>query len=157
MQKIRRNPSVRKTVSYFNDFVRDYTPFVRLAHSMSIEPGELFIIEVIGLVVLGLIGFYDCYTVTLFSSIRPAYMSLTSIIRSDHEKQKRWLLYWIVVAIFTGLDRPVSQLLYFLPGYYNLKMLFLYVISLPTVPFLDSVGKTFTNIGLPFSMKMHSN
>lgn len=67
------NPYQRVVILLSKD-VKDCTPLERLALAMSLQPGEVVLLLLLCLLVFGLLGFYNHYSVTFVASLYPAYM-----------------------------------------------------------------------------------
>lgn len=57
--------------------------------------------------------------------IYPAYASILAIETPDKSDDKQWLTYWVVFSFFSFLEFFTDHLLFVLPFYYLLKVLFL--------------------------------
>jgi len=60
-----------------------------------------------------------------------------------NSKKQRWMTFWLVFAVLTGFDRPLTQLLFFLPQYYPLKMLGFVLLSFPRFDFAYKLYRAF--------------
>lgn len=68
---------------------------------------------------------------------------MQGLFLNDEESHKRWLTYWMLFALLIGFDRPLSQLLFFLPQYYTLKMLLLLLLQMPRFDFAYRLHRAF--------------
>jgi len=51
-------------------------------------------------------------------------MSFKAIESKEKEDDTQWLIYWVVFAFFTIFNQLFYTLLYFIPFYYLVKVLF---------------------------------
>jgi len=70
------NGPYQQLVVALNKDIRDFTPVERLALTISVQPGEVVLMLMAGLLVLGLLSLYNHYTVMLLASLYAGYMSL---------------------------------------------------------------------------------
>mmetsp|Transcript_11748 Transcript_11748/g.1806 ORF Transcript_11748/g.1806 Transcript_11748/m.1806 type:complete len:103 (-) Transcript_11748:162-470(-) len=54
----------------------------------------------------------------------PAYMSFKALSSKSEDDDKQWLTYWIVFSFFTCFDSILQTILFFVPMYYLIKLLF---------------------------------
>lgn len=136
-----------KLVLLLNKDMRDCTPIRTLAHKLNLQPADLVIMWWLTLCVIGILNLYNHTLVTLLGSLYPSYMTfkvhqlITHTLRIfDTQQCRKWLTYWIVFGFVTAADRPLSQFLFMVPGYYTLKMMLLVGMMEPRV---DLVGKVY--------------
>jgi receptor expression-enhancing protein 1/2/3/4 len=63
--------------------------------------------------------------------LHPAYSSYKAMRGKNVKEYVKWMMYWIVFAIFTFVESFADILLAWLPFYYELKILFLVWLLLP--------------------------
>ncbi|KAF9948363.1 receptor accessory protein 4 [Mortierella alpina] len=68
---------------------------------------------------------------TVAGSFYPAYASYKAINSRDHTRLTAWLMYWTVMGIFTLAEVVLDTLVFWLPFYYEIKMLFVLWMILP--------------------------
>ena len=61
----------------------------------------------------------------------PVYASLKAIESEEKEDDTRWLIYWVIYAMFTILETFTDVLLYWIPFYFAFKLGFLVWLMLP--------------------------
>ncbi|KAJ3187815.1 receptor accessory protein 4 [Gaertneriomyces sp. JEL0708] len=61
----------------------------------------------------------------------PAYLSYKAVKARDEDALDRWLTHWIVMSFFTIAEIPGDMLLFWLPLYYELKLLIVLWLVLP--------------------------
>lgn len=61
----------------------------------------------------------------------PVYSSFKAIELNDKLEQEHWLLYWTAYGCFNAVENLSDKLLYWLPGYYHVKLVFLIWLQLP--------------------------
>lgn len=81
--------------------------------------GLLFVNVVAGLIA-NLVGF-----------VYPAYASFQALETPDDKDDKLWLTYWVVYAFFNILEYFSDWLLFWLPFYFFLKLIFLVYLFIP--------------------------
>ncbi|KAL6055351.1 Receptor expression-enhancing protein 5 [Balamuthia mandrillaris] len=83
------------------------------------------------LVLVVLCGILDSFLTNLVGFIYPAYASFKAIESIDKEDDTQWLTYWVVFAFFSVIEYFSDRLVYWLPFYYPLKLIFLVWCLLP--------------------------
>ncbi|KAF9982121.1 receptor accessory protein 4 [Mortierella antarctica] len=68
---------------------------------------------------------------TVAGSFYPAYASYKAINSRDHTRLTAWLMYWSVMGIFTLAEVVLDTFVFWLPFYYEIKMLFVLWMILP--------------------------
>nr|KAJ3421431.1 Receptor expression-enhancing protein 1 [Polyrhizophydium stewartii] len=61
----------------------------------------------------------------------PAYTSYKAVKAEDEEQIQQWAKYWIVMALFAVAESITDTVLFWLPLYYESKLLFVLWLSLP--------------------------
>lgn len=70
-----------------------------------------------------------CLILTL-GTLYPAYRSYKAIKNKDMREYVKWMMYWIVFALFTTLETMLDIFISWFPFYYEIKILFiLWVLS----------------------------
>lgn len=68
--------------------------------------------------------FYFCYRL-VFGTLYPAYASYKAVKTKNVKEYVKWMMYWIVFALFTCVETFADILVSFwLPFYYEMKILF---------------------------------
>lgn len=127
---------LQKLTDRVDDDFDDFEPLKFLAKQAKVPPS--YIILPIALLVFLLTLFTTVvahFMITLLCVVYPAYMTFKVIssnitqtmdqIVYDVQCCKNWLTFWIVFCFLTVFDRLISTLLFFVPGYYALKFVFL--------------------------------
>eukprot|EP01056_Protomagalhaensia_sp_Gyna25_P001786 Protomagalhaensia_sp_Gyna_25__1785@NODE_193_length_4530_cov_387_349811_g144_i1_p5_GENE_NODE_193_length_4530_cov_387_349811_g144_i1NODE_193_length_4530_cov_387_349811_g144_i1_p5_ORF_typecomplete_len200_score20_78TB2_DP1_HVA22/PF03134_19/2e22_NODE_193_length_4530_cov_387_349811_g144_i116882287 len=70
--------------------------------------------------ILGVVGFFY-----------PAWSSFKAIEKNDSHETVQWLSYWVVYAAFSFIEIFSDFVLFWIPFYYILKLLFLFWLFLP--------------------------
>eukprot|EP01053_Blabericola_migrator_P000358 Blabericola_migrator_1__357@NODE_108_length_14046_cov_203_246656_g96_i0_p6_GENE_NODE_108_length_14046_cov_203_246656_g96_i0NODE_108_length_14046_cov_203_246656_g96_i0_p6_ORF_typecomplete_len203_score27_57TB2_DP1_HVA22/PF03134_19/2_6e29_NODE_108_length_14046_cov_203_246656_g96_i01325513863 len=70
--------------------------------------------------ILGIVGFFY-----------PAWSSFKAIEKNDQSEAQQWLSYWVVYAAFSFIEIFGDFVLFWIPFYYILKLLFLFWLFLP--------------------------
>lgn len=61
----------------------------------------------------------------------PAYASFKAVRRKSHRDYTKWMMYWIVFALFQAVETFTDTFLPWLPFYHELKILFVLWLVLP--------------------------
>lgn len=80
----------------------------------------------------------------------PVYSSFKAIELNDKVEQEHWLLYWTAYGCFHATEIFADKLLYWLPGYYHTKLVFLIWLQLPLS---DGARHILTNYLRPVMLK----
>ncbi|XP_067311099.1 receptor expression-enhancing protein 1 [Pseudorasbora parva] len=62
--------------------------------------------------------------VLIFGTLYPAYSSYKAVKSKDVREYVKWMMYWIIFALFTTVEVITDIFLCWLPFYYELKMAF---------------------------------
>ncbi|XP_035529439.1 receptor expression-enhancing protein 1 isoform X1 [Morone saxatilis] len=62
--------------------------------------------------------------VLVFGTLYPAYSSYKAVKTKDVKEYVRWMMYWIIFALFTSVEVFTDMFICWLPFYYELKMAF---------------------------------
>ncbi|CAJ0632274.1 1281_t:CDS:2 [Entrophospora sp. SA101] len=73
-----------------------------------------------------------------FGFLYPTYASFKAIKTNDVKTIKLWLMYWIIMAIFTMWEGFFDNFIFWFPFYYEIKMFFILWLIFPR-----SEGATF--------------
>ncbi|XP_063715643.1 receptor expression-enhancing protein 4-like isoform X1 [Symsagittifera roscoffensis] len=70
--------------------------------------------------------------ILVLGNLYPAYASFKAVKSKNAREYARWMMYWIVFAIFAVLENFTDIFLSWFPFYYELKILFVVWLLLPT-------------------------
>nr|XP_006008665.1 PREDICTED: receptor expression-enhancing protein 1 isoform X3 [Latimeria chalumnae] len=62
--------------------------------------------------------------VLIFGTLYPAYSSYKAVKSKDIKEYVKWMMYWIIFALFTTAETITDIFLYWFPFYYELKIAF---------------------------------
>ncbi|XP_037096671.1 receptor expression-enhancing protein 1 isoform X1 [Syngnathus acus] len=62
--------------------------------------------------------------VLVFGTLYPAYSSYKAVKSKDVKEYVKWMMYWIIFALFTSVEAFTDMFLCWLPFYYELKIAF---------------------------------
>lgn len=62
--------------------------------------------------------------VLIFGLLYPAYSSYKAVKSKDVREYVKWMMYWIIFALFTTAEVITDMFIYWLPFYYELKIAF---------------------------------
>ncbi|XP_073683129.1 receptor expression-enhancing protein 3a [Garra rufa] len=69
--------------------------------------------------------------VLLFGTLYPAYYSFKAVKSKNVKEYVRWMMYWIVFALYTVVETITDLSLAWFPVYYELKMAFVFWLLSP--------------------------
>ncbi|XP_061650222.1 receptor expression-enhancing protein 1 isoform X2 [Phyllopteryx taeniolatus] len=71
-------------------------------------------------------AFYLCLSASglVFGTLYPAYSSYKAVKSKDVKEYVKWMMYWIIFALFTSVEVFTDMFLCWLPFYYELKIAF---------------------------------
>jgi receptor expression-enhancing protein 5/6 len=78
-----------------------------------------------------IVGFGNDFVCNLIGFAWPAYQSVKAIESSHSEDDTKWLMYWVVYALFGLLEFFGDQLLFWIPFYTLTKCAFLLWLMVP--------------------------
>lgn len=67
----------------------------------------------------------------VFGFLYPAYRSYKAIRTKDIREYQQWLMYWIIFAFFSTFEGLADLVVFWIPFYYELKMIFVLWLLLP--------------------------
>ncbi|XP_067928570.1 receptor expression-enhancing protein 1-like isoform X2 [Watersipora subatra] len=62
--------------------------------------------------------------ILVFGTLYPAYSSYKAVKNKDVKEYVKWMMYWIVFALFTSVETFADVLVSWFPFYYELKIIF---------------------------------
>lgn len=62
--------------------------------------------------------------ILLFGTLYPAYASYKAVRNKNVKEYVKWMMYWIVFALFTSIETFSDVILAWLPFYYEIKIIF---------------------------------
>ncbi|ORX98205.1 receptor expression enhancing protein 3 [Basidiobolus meristosporus CBS 931.73] len=68
---------------------------------------------------------------TVGGLLYPAYASFKALEERRSEELLTWLMFWIVMGVFTAVEFVADIVVFWFPFYYQLKMLFILWLILP--------------------------
>jgi receptor expression-enhancing protein 1/2/3/4 len=60
----------------------------------------------------------------LLGFVWPAYQCFKAVESNDADAIREWAVYWLTLAIFTGAERLLDMFVFWMPLYYEAKLLF---------------------------------
>jgi len=74
---------------------------------------------------------YGC-TKLVIAQLYPAYASFKAVKNRNVKEYVKWMIYWIVFSAYTVLEEMTDIFIYWLPLYYEIKILILFWLVSPT-------------------------
>jgi receptor expression-enhancing protein 5/6 len=130
----------------FDKKAKRFLPAREVAEFLGVEPAQValaFIVFLLGFLLFGIGG--NLIT-QLVGFVYPAYESFKAL-EPDQEKRENprmmrtWLTYWIVYSLFSVVEVFVDYILYWVPLYYLLKLVFLVWLMIPKLGGAELVYK----------------
>ncbi|XP_062568282.1 receptor expression-enhancing protein 2-like isoform X5 [Saccostrea cucullata] len=81
----------------------------------------------------------------VFGLLYPAYASFKAIRTKNVKEYVKWMMYWIVFALFSAVETFTDVLLSWLPFYYEVKILFVVWMLLPVTKGSSYLYKKFVH------------
>jgi len=130
-----------------------FEPIAKLSHKFGVKP-----IVVAGVGVSFLLGFLlfgtgGSFAVNLVGFLYPAFESFKALEGNSVEGMQFWLTYWLVFSSFVLLEAMIDYLLFWVPLYYLLKLVFLLWLFLPMT---RGATVVYTNVIAPL-LRTHKN
>ncbi|MBN3305580.1 REEP1 protein, partial [Amia calva] len=66
----------------------------------------------------------SCFFRLIFGTLYPAYSSYKAVKTKDVKEYVKWMMYWIIFALFTTAETITDIFLCWIPFYYELKIAF---------------------------------
>lgn len=144
-------------MEYINQYVEklsesfDDIPQVKsVADRFGIRTGYIALGAVALVFLFVVIGIGEVFLTNLLGVVYPAYMSFKAIETKEEEDDKQWLTYWVVYGTFTVVDTVTDVLLFWLPFYHPIKLLFLIFLAWPETKGAQTV---YSKLIRPFLIK----
>jgi len=120
------NFDVEAMLQDFNKYL-DANPMAKKTGEMFGMP-PLWAISGISSFVVGflLFGVGSNVVCNLVGFLYPAYASFKALEDGTEEDHRQWLTYWVVFSFFTLVESLVDYILYWIPLFYVVKVLFLF-------------------------------
>ncbi|XP_061186474.1 receptor expression-enhancing protein 1-like isoform X1 [Saccostrea echinata] len=83
--------------------------------------------------------------ILVFGLLYPAYASFKAIRTKNVKEYVKWMMYWIVFALFSAVETFTDVLLSWLPFYYEVKILFVVWMLLPVTKGSSYLYKKFVH------------
>lgn len=83
--------------------------------------------------------------ILVFGLLYPAYASFKAIRTKNVKEYVKWMMYWIVFALFSAIETFTDVLLSWLPFYYEVKILFVIWLLLPVTKGSSHLYKRFVH------------
>jgi receptor expression-enhancing protein 5/6 len=132
----------------FNKKAARFLPVAQVAEFFGTEPGYVAVVCIVFLLGFLLFGIGGNLITQLIGFVYPAYESFKAIEHFKSEREdapvlmRTWLTYWIVYSLFSVIDVFVDYILYWIPLYYLVKLVFL-VWLFPRMGGADVIYKIF--------------
>lgn len=91
--------------------------------------------------------------VIILGTLYPAYRSYKAVKYKDGREYAKWMMYWIVFAIFQSCEAILDMFLFWLPFYYELKLLFIVYL---VFPFTQGASILYRKVVHPYMLR-HEN
>ncbi|KAI3639938.1 hypothetical protein MIR68_002017 [Amoeboaphelidium protococcarum] len=78
-----------------------------------------------------MIHFTSKFVCNIIAFLYPAYASYKALRSRDLKQMVPWLMYWIVIAIFSTIELITDIFVFWLPFYYSIKLIFILWLILP--------------------------
>eukprot|EP00922_Rhytidocystis_sp_ex-Travisia-forbesii_P061615 GHVS01091288.1.p1 GENE.GHVS01091288.1~~GHVS01091288.1.p1 ORF type:complete len:226 (+),score=37.21 GHVS01091288.1:106-783(+) len=120
-----------------------YGPLVGFSNYIGCRPSIIISVG-FGVVALALVfGWGGGIICDMVGFLYPAWMSFKAIETPSREDDKLWLTYWVVYAFFSLLEYFIDSILFWVPFYYFVKLVFLLYLCLPWTKGAEVIYNTF--------------
>jgi receptor expression-enhancing protein 5/6 len=115
----------------FNKKASRFLPVAQAAEFFGTEPGYVAVVGIVFVLGFLLFGIGGNLITQLVGFVYPAYESFKAIEHFKSEREdapvlmRTWLTYWIVYSLFSVVEVFVDYILYWIPLYYLVKLVFL--------------------------------
>jgi len=76
-------------------------------------------------------GYISSFLCTILATTYPVYASFKALETEDKNDDTQWLTYWIVFSVFALFESLADELVFWVPFYYELKLLILIALQIP--------------------------
>lgn len=83
--------------------------------------------------------------ILVFGLLYPAYASYKAVKTKNIKEYVKWMMYWIVFALFTAVETFSDVLISWLPFYYEIKMIFVFWMLSPVTQGSSFLYKKFVH------------
>eukprot|EP00914_Ancora_sagittata_P005683 GHVO01011560.1.p1 GENE.GHVO01011560.1~~GHVO01011560.1.p1 ORF type:complete len:188 (+),score=18.44 GHVO01011560.1:36-599(+) len=102
---------------------------MQICDRFSLRP--IYVPGILLLVVLMIVGVFETLISNSVGFFYPAWQSFKAIESKDKKDDEQWLTYWVVYSSFNFLEVFIDYLLFWVPFYYLVKVIFLLWLFLP--------------------------
>ncbi|GAB66169.1 HVA22/TB2/DP1 family protein [Plasmodium cynomolgi strain B] len=133
------NFDLSKTLDKIDEHVKQYPFLDDLGKKYGIKPSYV-IVGMSGFLFLSLIfGWGAALICNVVGFAYPAYQSFKAVESQSKDETKLWLTYWVVYSLFFFFEYLIDIILFWVPFYYLLKLLFLLYLYMPQVRGAETV------------------
>jgi receptor expression-enhancing protein 5/6 len=133
----------------FDKKAQRFLPAREVADFLGVEPAQVALAGIVFLLSFLLFGIGGNLITQLVGFVYPAYESFKALEPDSEGKRENprlmrtWLTYWIVYSLFSVVEVFVDYILYWVPLYYMLKLVFLVWLMIPKLGGAELVYKLF--------------
>lgn len=125
----------------FEKRCRRCLPVVQVAEFLGMQPAHVALACIAFAMGFLLFGIGGNLITNLVGYVYPAYESFKALETQSQRMMRTWLTYWIVYSCFSLIEVFVDWILYWLPLYYCVKLVFLAWLMIPSLGGAEIVYK----------------
>ncbi|SCP04224.1 HVA22/TB2/DP1 family protein, putative [Plasmodium ovale] len=130
---------LNKALEKIDEHVKKYPVLNDMGKKLGIKPSYV-VVSVGGFLLLSLIfGWGAALICNMVGFAYPAYQSFKAVESQSHDETKLWLTYWVVFSLFFFIEYLIDVILFWVPFYYLVKLLFLLYLYMPQVRGAETV------------------
>ncbi|KAI4838924.1 protein YOP1 [Plasmodium brasilianum] len=127
------NFDVNKLFETIDEHVKKFPIINDIGKKYGVKPSYV-IVPISGFLLLSLIfGWGAALICNVVGFAYPAYQSFKAVESQSKDETKLWLTYWVVFSLFFFIEYLIDIILFWVPFYYLIKLLFLLYLYMPQV------------------------
>ncbi|CAD2097630.1 HVA22/TB2/DP1 family protein, putative [Plasmodium vinckei] len=122
-----------------DEYLKKYPFIIEIGYKLGIKPSCLVVFGGSIVFISLVFGWGAALICNLVGFAYPAYQSFKAVESQGHAETKLWLTYWVVFSLFFFIEYLIDIILFWIPFYYVIKLLFLLYLYMPQVRGAETV------------------
>ncbi|ETB59246.1 hypothetical protein YYC_03482 [Plasmodium yoelii 17X] len=122
-----------------DEYLKNYPFIIEFGYKIGIKPSYIVVFGGSALFISLVLGWGAALICNLVGFAYPAYQSFKAVESQGHAETKLWLTYWVVFSLFFFIEYLIDIILFWVPFYYVIKLLFLLYLYMPQVRGAETV------------------
>ncbi|ETW20487.1 hypothetical protein PFFVO_00540 [Plasmodium falciparum Vietnam Oak-Knoll (FVO)] len=127
------NLDVSRVFNNIDDYVKKYPFLNNIGKKFGVKPSYIIVPFSVFLFLSLVFGWGAAIICNVVGFAYPAYQSFKAVESQSRDETKLWLTYWVVFSLFFFIEYLIDIILFWVPFYYLIKLLFLLYLYMPQV------------------------